>query len=75
MSLRRLIGAGAGVIFKGSGFYCNDYKSPTYQKQEKSESSCSSPDKASGNSTDKSSECKPACGSCCKNKGAAAKKD
>lgn len=24
--LRRLIGAGAGIIFKGSGFYCTDYK-------------------------------------------------
>ena len=23
---RRLIGAGAGLIFKGSGFYCTDYK-------------------------------------------------
>ena len=25
-SVRRLIGAGAAVIFKGSGFYVNDYK-------------------------------------------------
>ncbi|MFA5206235.1 MAG: FmdB family zinc ribbon protein [Lentisphaeria bacterium] len=24
--LKRLIGAGAGLIFKGSGFYCTDYK-------------------------------------------------
>jgi len=24
--VRRLIGSGAGVIFKGPGFYCNDYK-------------------------------------------------
>ena len=24
--LKRLIGAGAGLIFKGSGFYVNDYK-------------------------------------------------
>jgi predicted nucleic acid-binding Zn ribbon protein len=24
--LKRLIGAGAGIIFKGSGFYCTDYK-------------------------------------------------
>jgi len=23
--LRRLIGSGAGIIFKGSGFYSNDY--------------------------------------------------
>lgn len=26
--LERLIGAGAGVIFKGSGFYQTDYKNP-----------------------------------------------
>lgn len=25
-SLKRLLGAGAGIIFKGAGFYCNDYK-------------------------------------------------
>lgn len=25
--VRRLIGTGAGIIFKGSGFYCTDYKS------------------------------------------------
>ncbi len=24
--LKRLIGAGAGLIFKGTGFYCTDYK-------------------------------------------------
>ena len=24
--LHRKIGAGAGIIFKGSGFYCTDYK-------------------------------------------------
>ncbi len=25
-SLKRLIGTGAGLIFRGSGFYCTDYK-------------------------------------------------
>ncbi len=25
-TLRRLIGRGGGIIFKGSGFYCTDYK-------------------------------------------------
>ncbi|MDX9974428.1 MAG: hypothetical protein RBU21_15695, partial [FCB group bacterium] len=28
-TMRRLIGAGAGVIFKGSGFYETDYKNKT----------------------------------------------
>lgn len=25
-ALRRLIGRGGGIIFRGSGFYCTDYK-------------------------------------------------
>lgn len=25
-TLKRKIGSGAGIIFKGSGFYCTDYK-------------------------------------------------
>ena len=28
-SLKRLIGAGGALIFKGSGFYCTDYKKPS----------------------------------------------
>jgi putative FmdB family regulatory protein len=31
-SVRRLIGRGAGIIFKGSGFYQTDYRSDGYQK-------------------------------------------
>jgi len=30
---RRLIGRGAGIIFKGSGFYQTDYRSSSYQKK------------------------------------------
>jgi putative FmdB family regulatory protein len=30
--LRRLFGAGAGVIFKGSGFYLTDYRSDSYKQ-------------------------------------------
>lgn len=36
--LRRLIGTGGGIIFKGSGFYCTDYRSPTYNASAKSDS-------------------------------------
>jgi putative FmdB family regulatory protein len=36
-ALKRLIGIGAGVIFKGSGFYETDYRSESYKKAEKSE--------------------------------------
>ena len=35
--LKRLIGIGSGVIFKGSGFYQTDYRSESYKKAEKSE--------------------------------------
>ena len=36
-SLKRLIGTGSGVIFKGSGFYETDYRSKSYQEAEKKE--------------------------------------
>ena len=41
-SLQRLIGAGAGVIFKGSGFYETDYKKkePLKTQESKKESPC-----------------------------------
>lgn len=35
--LQRLIGTGAGVIFKGSGFYETDYRSDDYKKAAKAE--------------------------------------
>ncbi len=30
--VRRLIGTGGGLLFKGSGFYQTDYRSAAYQK-------------------------------------------
>lgn len=30
--LRRLIGTGAAIMFKGSGFYITDYRSESYKK-------------------------------------------
>lgn len=36
--IRRLIGAGGAVIFKGSGFYETDYRSESYKKAAKAES-------------------------------------
>ncbi len=35
--LRRLIGTGAGVIFKGSGFYETDYRSESYKSAAKAD--------------------------------------
>jgi len=43
-SLERLIGLGAGVIFKGSGFYETDYRSDSYKKAAEAEKSASKPD-------------------------------
>jgi putative FmdB family regulatory protein len=36
---KRLLGTGAGLIFKGSGFYITDYRSESYKDKAKSESS------------------------------------
>ena len=37
--VKRLLGAGAGLIFKGSGFYITDYRSEGYKSAAKSDSS------------------------------------
>lgn len=49
--VKRLIGTGAGLIFKGSGFYITDYRSDSYKNSAKSDSSSSSPTKTSETST------------------------
>lgn len=35
--LKRVIGAGAGIIFKGSGFYQTDYRSESYKQGQEAE--------------------------------------
>lgn len=37
LGLKRLIGTGAGIIFKGSGFYETDYRSESYKKAAESD--------------------------------------
>lgn len=44
LSLERLIGTGAGVIFKGSGFYETDYRSDSYKKAAEAETKKGSTD-------------------------------
>jgi putative FmdB family regulatory protein len=44
-AVRRLLGTGAGVLFKGSGFYETDYRSDSYKKAAKSETSAGKADK------------------------------
>jgi putative FmdB family regulatory protein len=40
--LKRLIGSGAGLLFKGSGFYLTDYRSEGYSKRAKEEAGAAS---------------------------------
>jgi putative FmdB family regulatory protein len=35
--VKRLLGTGAGIIFKGSGFYITDYRSSSYKEGAKKE--------------------------------------
>lgn len=37
--VQRLVSAGAGIIFKGSGFYATDYRSDSYKSAAKADSS------------------------------------
>jgi putative FmdB family regulatory protein len=45
-TLKRLIGTGAGIIFKGSGFYQTDYRSDSYKKSAESEKKTTNKDTA-----------------------------
>ncbi len=65
-ALERLIGTGAGVIFKGSGFYETDYRSSSYKKGAEADSKSS--EKGNGESksdkpkSEKKAPCGPSCG-------------
>ena len=51
--LRRLIGPGAAIVFKGSGFYKTDYRSDSYKKAAAADKSGAT---ASNSESSKSSE-------------------
>jgi len=51
--VKRLLGTGAGLIFKGSGFYITDYRSESYKNAAKKESSAGS-EKPAGDTGGKS---------------------
>jgi len=66
-SLERLIGIGAGVLFKGGGFYETDYRSESYTKAAEAEKKGSEPKTESASKdakpeTKASSESKPDAG-------------
>lgn len=55
-AVKRLLGTGAGLLFKGSGFYITDYRSDGYKQSAKADSTSSS----SSSSVSKPAESKPA---------------
>lgn len=57
-SVRRLLGRGAGIIFKGSGFYETDYRSNSYKEGAKQEKSSSKPAESSPAGESKAKEAK-----------------
>lgn len=50
-TVKRLIGTGAGIIFKGSGFYQTDYRSDSYKQAAKSDSGGGDSGSGGGSST------------------------
>jgi len=48
--VKRLLGTGAGLIFKGSGFYITDYRSSSYKESAKKEGGSATTDGGKGNS-------------------------
>lgn len=54
--VKRLLGTGAGLIFKGSGFYITDYRSESYKNAAKSDSGATPSTSASETKSDSSSK-------------------
>jgi putative FmdB family regulatory protein len=46
--VKRLLGTGAGLIFKGSGFYATDYRSNSYKESAKKDAPATSGGEKSG---------------------------
>ena len=63
-TVKRLLGTGAGLIFKGSGFYITDYRSNSYKEGAKNEApaapASAGGDKSSGGKEGGSSSAAPA---------------
>jgi len=56
--VRRLIGTGAGLIFRGSGFYITDYRDASYAEKAKADSSEGKPAEKSDAKPDTKSDAK-----------------
>ena len=51
---QRVIGAGAGILFRGSGFYLTDYRSESYKKAAAADKQASSGGSSGGESKSES---------------------
>jgi putative FmdB family regulatory protein len=51
LSLRRKIGPGAAILFKGSGFYQTDYRSDSYKKAAQADKPSDAAAKTSGDAS------------------------
>jgi len=58
LKAKRVIGAGGGIIFKGSGFYQTDYRSSSYKKDAAADSKAQTPSSDSKSSGDSSASSK-----------------
>jgi putative FmdB family regulatory protein len=58
--VKRLLGTGAGLIFKGSGFYITDYRSEGYKQAAKKESGGGESSSTTPKTESKPAESKPA---------------
>ena len=54
--VKRLLGTGAGLIFKGSGFYITDYRSNNYKEGAKKDAPAAAPTAGSGEKSGGSKE-------------------
>ncbi len=55
LKARRKIGSGAGIIFRGSGFYQTDYRSESYKKGAEAEKKAAEAAKSDGKKSDSAS--------------------
>jgi putative FmdB family regulatory protein len=58
--VQRLIGTGAGLIFKGSGFYQTDYRSESYKKAAEADKPAAASTGGAAKSTETPAPAKPA---------------
>jgi len=57
--VRRLIGSGGALLFKGSGFYITDYRSEEYKSRAKADSSSGKKESSGSDSSSSDSSKKP----------------